>query len=110
MTKTTERLTIKQNGFYFISEHDAPLLREVTTYEVGGGNALTKLGKLEDAEQRFGVDLIKLAKAMKILIKKQVNIADFLLTDSLKDFNKTVFWVKNELTKKEYDIVKEVIK
>ena len=104
------RLTTKQNGFYFISEHDAPLLTDATTYEVGGGNALTKLGKLEDVEQRFGVDLVKLGKAFTILKKKQVNVGDFLLTDNLKDFNKTVFWVKNELTKKEYDLLKEVIK
>ena len=110
MTKTTERLTTKKDGFYFIEEYDAALFTDARTNQLGGGNAITKLGKLEDAEQRYGTDLVKLAKAMKILIKKQVNVADLLLTDNLKDFNKTVFWVKNELTKKEYDIVKEVIK
>ena len=104
------RLTTKQDGIYFINQYDAVLFADSITNEVGGGNAITKLGKLEDVEQRFGVDLVKLGKAFMILKKKQVNVGDFLLTDNLKDFNKTVFWVKNELTKKEYDLLKEVFK
>ena len=55
-------------------------------------------------------DKEKQDKAISIIKDKQIDFGAFMKAKNRKEYNQMVFYVKNELTKKEYDIVKEVIK
>ena len=71
--------------------------------------AIDKLGKLEDIEQYYGVDLVTLVKALKIVAEKEVDIG-YLKRHSptLEVYNKAWCLGAKDLTKEEFNLVKRV--
>ena len=80
MRLTEKHLRFEISGIlaplYWINENDVAL--ELHNGQYGGGNAIDKLGQLEDIEDELGIDLTTLIKAMKdgIFHNQLVGISD----------------------------------
>jgi len=71
--------------------------------------AIDKLGKLEDIEQYYGIDLVTLVKVLKIVAEKEVDIG-YLKRHSptLEAYNKAWCLGAKDLTKEEFELAKRV--
>lgn len=79
----------------------------------------TKLKDYEELEEKLGFDptifkqdfetLMKEHKALEIIKKKNVCIHDLKKSETLKEYNSCREWGDEELTQKEYKLLKEVL-
>lgn len=78
------------------------------------GNPITKLGQLEDIEEKHNIksidDLDKRLTALEIIREKGIDILEFRATRKAKTYNEHTkrVYVKN-YTDEEYDLLKEAL-
>lgn len=107
------------------NEIDTYILKDRINKVIDLGNAVIKLGELEDVEEELGINLITLFKALKNgicfktkngqIIRENVHIYDFSLTNNHKinwcfitEFSKEIIYFKDykiiwSLSKKELE-------
>lgn len=79
------------------------------------GNPITKLGRLEDIEEKHDVksvdDLDKRLTALKIIKEKMVNVYMLSLSIDEEDYNRYAYmdFGQRKLTREEYSLLREVL-